>query len=412
MKKILFVALLPIILVSCKDKQTFTDTFKTAVVEKGSITNTVTSTGTVEPEKSVEVGTQVSGIIDKIYVDYNSVVKEGQVIAELDKTTLEADLRSSEANLASSKAELTYQKANFNRIKSLYERKVISDVEMEQAQYQYDKAKAAYDKVLADNSRVKKNLDYATIYSPISGVVLYKAVEEGQTVASSFNTPTLFTIAQDLRKMRVIADIDEADIGSVKKGQSVTFTVDAYPNDTFHGTVSQVRLQATVTSNVVTYEVVIDAPNDDLKLKPGLTANITIITEEANDVLLVPVKALTFKPELPEPPAGMPKPEFAEGEKPEFAEGEKPEGMPERPSMKDLPANSKVVFVKNEKGMRPAIVEVGMTNGIKTEIVSGLAVGDTVITEQVAEINMPAPGAGPKGGSPFMPQPPGRNRKR
>ena len=396
MKKILFVALLPIILVSCKDKQTFTDTFKTAVVEKGSITNTVTSTGTVEPEKSVEVGTQVSGIIDKIYVDYNSVVKEGQVIAELDKTTLEADLRSSEANLASSKAELTYQKANFNRIKSLYERKVISDVEMEQAQYQYDKAKAAYDKVLADNSRVKKNLDYATIYSPISGVVLYKAVEEGQTVASSFNTPTLFTIAQDLRKMRVIADIDEADIGSVKKGQSVTFTVDAYPNNTFHGTVSQVRLQATVTSNVVTYEVVIDAPNDDLKLKPGLTANITIITEEANDVLLVPVKALTFKPELPEPPAGMPK----------------PEGMPEPPAMKELPANSKVVFVKNEKGMRPAIVEVGMTNGIKTEIVSGLTVGDTVITEQVAEINMPAPGAGPKGGSPFMPQPPGRNRKR
>ena len=394
MKKMLFVALMPIILVSCQDKQNFTDTFKTAVVEKGSISNTVTSTGTVEPEKSVDVGTQVSGIIDKIYVDYNSVVKEGQIIAELDKTTLEADLRSSEANLASSKAELTYQKANYNRIKSLYERKVISDVEMEQAQYQYDKAKAAYDKVLADNSRVKKNLDYATIYSPISGVVLYKAVEEGQTVASSFNTPTLFTIAQDLRKMRVIANIDEADIGNVKKGQKVTFTVDAYPNDVFHGTVSQVRLQATVTSNVVTYEVVIDAPNDDLKLKPGLTANITIITEEANDVLLVPVKALTFKPELPEPPADAPKGIQA----------------PTRPSFKDLPANSKVVFVKNEKGMRPTVVEVGMTNGIKTEIVSGLAAGDTVVTEQVSEIIMPMPG--PKGGSPFMPQPPGRNRKR
>ena len=388
MKKMLFVALMPIILVSCQDKQNFTDTFKTAVVEKGSISNTVTSTGTVEPEKSVDVGTQVSGIIDKIYVDYNSVVKEGQIIAELDKTTLEADLRSSEANLASSKAELTYQKANYNRIKSLYERKVISDVEMEQAQYQYDKAKAAYDKVLADNSRVKKNLDYATIYSPISGVVLYKAVEEGQTVASSFNTPTLFTIAQDLRKMRVIANIDEADIGNVKKGQKVTFTVDAYPNDVFHGTVSQVRLQATVTSNVVTYEVVIDAPNDDLKLKPGLTANITIITEEASDVLLVPVKALTFKPELPEPPKDMPRPEFAEGEG----------------------KDSKVVFVKNEKGMRPTVVEVGMTNGIKTEIVSGLAAGDTVVTEQVSEIIMPMPG--PKGGSPFMPQPPGRNRKR
>ncbi|MBO7159899.1 MAG: efflux RND transporter periplasmic adaptor subunit [Paludibacteraceae bacterium] len=384
---------------SCQKEKTFTDTFKTAVVEKGNIVNTVTSTGTVEPVNSVDVGTQVSGIIDKIYVDYNSEVKAGQVIAELDKTTLEADLRSAQANLASSKAELTYQKANYDRIKSLYERQVISDVEMEQAQYQYDKAKAAYDKVQADMSRVKKNLDYATIYSPISGVVLYKAVEEGQTVASSFNTPTLFTIAQDLRKMRVIANIDEADIGMVKEGQLVTFTVDAYPNDIFNGKVSQVRLQATTTSNVVTYEVVIDAPNEDLKLKPGLTANITIITEAANDVLMVPVKALSFKPTLPEKP-DMPQPPVAQ-EQPNSIASKRPA----------LQANEKIIFIKDAQGMHPQKVEIGMTNGIYTEIKDGLALGDTIVTDQIAEIDLPAP-AGKMGGSPFMPQPPGRNRKR
>lgn len=397
--KYIGLALLLLACASCQKEQAFTDTFKTAVVEKGNLSNTVTSTGTVEPVNSVDVGTQVSGIIDKIYVDYNSEVKAGQVIAELDKTTLEADLRSAQANLASSKAELTYQKANYDRIKSLYERQVISDVEMEQAQYQYDKAKAAYDKVQADMSRVKKNLDYATIYSPISGVVLYKAVEEGQTVASSFNTPTLFTIAQDLRKMRVIANIDEADIGMVKEGQLVTFTVDAYPNDVFNGKVSQVRLQATTTSNVVTYEVVIDAPNDDLKLKPGLTANITIITEAANDVLMVPVKALSFKPTLPEK-ADMPQPPAT----PELA-GDRTD---KRPALK---ANEKIIFIKDAKGMRPQKVEIGMTNGIKTEIKNGLAVGDTIIVEQTAAISMPAPPSGASG-SPFMPQPPGRNRKR
>lgn len=392
-KHLIFITLLTVS-TACQNEQTFTDTFKTAVVTKGNISNTVTSTGTVEPVNSVDVGTQVSGIIDKIYVDFNSVVKEGQIIAELDKTTLEADLHSAEANLASSKAELTYQKANYNRIKSLYERQVISDVEMEQAQYQYDKAKAAYSKVQADMSRVKKNLDYATIYSPISGVVLYRAVEEGQTVASSFNTPTLFTIAQDLKQMRVIANIDEADIGMVKEGQFVTFTVDAYPNDTFKGTVSQVRLQATTTSNVVTYEVVIDAPNNDLKLKPGLTANITIITEAANDVLLVPVKALTFKPVRPEPPARS------------------PQDTTEQRRKTEIPAQCKTIFVKDSTGMHPQRVEVGMTNGIYTEIKSGLAVGDTIVLEQVAEINVSKADKNTQGGSPFMPQPPGRNRKK
>ncbi len=391
--------LLPLLGSTCCQKPKDTaNLFKTTVVETGDIMNTVTSTGTVEPVNSVDVGTQVSGIIDKIYVDYNSIVKEGQIIAELDKTTLEADLRSSQANLASSKAELVYQQANYNRIKSLYDRKVISDVEMEQAQYQYDKAKAAYDKVQADMSRVKKNLDYATIYSPISGVVLYKAVEEGQTVASSFNTPTLFTIAQDLRQMRVIANIDEADIGAVKEGQSVTFTVDAYPNDIFNGTVSQVRLQATTTSNVVTYEVVIDAPNNDLKLKPGLTANITIITESAKDVMLAPVKAFTFKPALPEPTHNP-------------STKSDTDSIAVKHPAQTLPANSKTVYIKNQNGIHPQVVEVGMSNGIKTEIKSGLCVGDTLILEQIADIDLPQ-GANGNAGSPFMPQPPGRNRKR
>ncbi|MBP5317840.1 MAG: efflux RND transporter periplasmic adaptor subunit [Paludibacteraceae bacterium] len=374
-----------VICCGCSRKAETTPVFETSVVERGDIVNSITSTGTVEPVNSVDVGTQVSGIIEKIYVDFNSEVKAGQVIAELDRTTLEADLKSCSANLASSKAELVYQEANYKRIKSLYESGVMADTDMEQAQYAYDKAKAAMNKAEADYSRVKKNLSYATIYSPISGIVLYRAVEEGQTVASSFNTPTLFTIAQDLKKMRVIANVDEADIGNVKEGQKATFTVDAYPDDQFDGTVSQVRLQATTTSNVVTYEVIITAPNEDLKLKPGLTANITIITEAVYDVLTVPNQALTFKPELPEPPADAPAKAPA------------------------LPRDGQRVFVKNAGDLRPVPVETGMTNGFRTEIRSGIGEGDTVVTAQNADFDPMT--AIKKQGSPFMPQRPGGKRR-
>lgn len=313
--------------------------YKTAEIHRGSIVNTVTATGTIEPIVQVEVGTQVSGIINHIYVDYNSVVKKGEVIAELDKTTLEADLASSSATLQSNKTEYEYQEKNFLRIKGLHEKKMVSDTDYETAEYQYNKAKSSYEKSQSDITKARQNLEYATIYSPIDGVVIDRAVEEGQTVAASFNTPTLFTIANDLRQMRVIADVDEADIGGVVEGQQATFTVDAFPEDVFKGSVTQVRLQPTTESNVVTYEVVVDAPNPDLKLKPGLTANLTIYTMQKDSVLLVPLKALRFLPEnAPEPVADSANP------------------------------RARVLWTQSPQGLQPVNVTTGDNDGIFAEI--------------------------------------------
>ena len=269
-------------------------TYETVELKKGSINNTVTATGTIEPITKVDVGTQVSGTISHIYVDYNSVVTKGQLLAELDRKLLEAELKSEMANLKSSKSEFEYQDKNFKRLRQLHEKNLISETEYEEALYQYEKAQQAYEKAQATMVKAQSNLDYATITSPIDGVVLSREVEEGQTVAASFETPTMFTIANDLRKMQVIADVDEADIGQVLEGQRVTFTVDAFPDDTFEGDVTQVRLNPTTESNVVTYEVVIDAPNPELKLKPGLTANITVYTMEKDNILLAPLKAFRF----------------------------------------------------------------------------------------------------------------------
>ena len=285
--------------------------FNTAEVAPANIVNTVSATGTIEPVTSVTVGTQVSGIVSKLYVDYNSVVKKGQVIAELDKSNLTSELNSakasleqSKASLASAESSLSYQTANFRRNKALYQKGLISGNDYESARLSYQTALAnvssARDQVASAQEQVKKaqtNLSYATITSPIDGIVLSKSVEEGQTVAASFSTPTLFTIAKDLTNMQVVADVDEADIGNVKVGERVTFTVDAYPDNTFSGTVKQVRQEATTTNNVVTYSVVITAPNADLKLKPGLTATVTIYTQENKGVLSVPSKALRFTPE-------------------------------------------------------------------------------------------------------------------
>ena len=288
------IAFLALLLTACNKKVEFT--YSTAVVEKQDITTSVTATGTIEPVTSVDVGTQVSGIVSKLYVDYNSVVKAGQIIAELDRTNLLSDLASAEANLKSAQSDLDFQKANHERYKNLYDQGLISANDYEQARLSYLRSQQTVAQQRESVKRARTNLSYATITSPIDGVVLSKEVEEGQTVASSFNTPTLFKIAQDLTNMRVIADVDEADIGEVKEGQRVTFTVDAFPNDIFEGHVTQVRQQATTESNVVTYEVVISAPNDDLKLKPGLTANVNIFTLELKDVLAVSSKALRFKP--------------------------------------------------------------------------------------------------------------------
>ena len=359
--------------------------FDTAKVEMGNIQTSITATGTIEPVTSVTVGTQVSGIVSHLYVDYNSVVKKGQVIAELDRTNLISELNAQKASLASAQSSLNYQQSNYERYKTLFEKGLVSADEFESARLQYEQSKQQVAQSRESVQRAQTNLGYATITSPIDGVVLSKAVEEGQTVAASFNTPELFTIAQDLTNMRVIADIDEADIGGVKEGQRVSFTVDAFPDDKFEGSVTQVRQQATTESNVVTYEVVISAPNNDLKLKPGLTANVTIFTLEKNNVLVVPAKALRFQPN---------EALLQKGETVEDCEG---------------PFK---VWTKEGNVFKAHKVETGTTNGVLTEITGGIAAGTDVLTDFTiigGEMGMPQ---GQQTTNPFMPRPGNRNNNR
>lgn len=356
--------------------------FETAKVTKQDIHTSITATGTIEPVTSVTVGTQVSGIVSKLYVDYNSVVKKGQVIAELDKTNLTSELNTARANLSSAQSTLNYESANYNRYKTLYDKGLVSANDFENARLSYDKAKQSVASSQESVRKAQTNLGYATITSPIDGVVLSKSVEEGQTVAASFNTPELFTIAQDLTDMRVIADIDEADIGGVKEGQRVTFTVDAFPDDSFEGEVTQVRQQATTESNVVTYEVVISARNNDLKLKPGLTANVTIYTMEKSNILAVPSKALRFTPN---------EAFLSKGEKIDDCEGDHK------------------IWTKEGNTFKAYKVEIGTTNGLLTEIVSGIKEGTEILTD----FNISggeAAGGEQQASNPFMPRPRGNNK--
>lgn len=361
-------------------------TFDTAAVAPANIMNSITATGTIEPVTSVTVGTQVSGIVSKLFVDYNSVVKKGQVIAELDKTNLMSQLNTAKTQLATAQSQLNYQTANYKRYKTLFEKGLVAADDFDNAKLSYTQAKEQVVSAKEEVQRAQTNLGYATITSPIDGVVLSKSVEEGQTVAASFSTPELFTIAQDLTNMQVVADVDEADIGDVKEGERVTFTVDAYPDDTFDGEVKQVRQEATTTNNVVTYEVVISAPNADLKLKPGLTANVTIYTAERKGVLSVPSKALRFTPQ------------------------------------KETVGKMKIVDVANAKNKVWTIegnsivahkVNIGMTDGTNTQIVGGIAEGTKVITGlnvMGGEEKMPMEAQGEK--SPFAPGPPGKNKRK
>jgi len=370
-----------LLLASCSKTQKVSYTFDT--VQKKDITTSVTATGTIEPVTSVEVGTQVSGIIDKIYVDYNSEVKKGQVIAELDKTNLLSTLASAQSELANAQSSLNYQSSNFKRYKTLYQKGLVSANDYESAKLSYEQARQQVAVQQQNVQKAKTNLGYATITSPVDGIVLSKEVEEGQTVASSMSTPTLFIIAQDLTDMRVIADVDEADIGGVTEGQRVTFTVDAYPDDTFHGQVTQVRQEATTESNVVTYEVVISAPNEDLKLKPGLTANVTIYTAERNGVLAVASKALRFSPS---------------------------EAMlTEEQSIEDCDAQQKV-WMQQGNVFKAVAVTTGTTNGTLTEILSGLSEGDKVITSFEIGQTEEDEDDSSSNNNPFMPGP--RNNKK
>ena len=329
-------------------------TFDTAAVAPANIMNSITATGTIEPVTSVTVGTQVSGIVSKLYVDYNSVVKKGQVIAELDKTNLMSQLNTAKTQLATAQSQLNYQTTNFNRYKTLYQKGLVAADDFDNAKLSYTQAKEQVASAKEEVQRAQTNLGYATITSPIDGIVLSKSVEEGQTVAASFSTPELFTIAQDLTNMQVVANVDEADIGDVKEGERVSFTVDAYPDDTFEGTVKQVRQEATTTNNVVTYEVVISAPNADLKLKPGLTANVTIYTAERKGVLSVPSKALRFTPQ--KETVGKMK-------------------------IVDQTGNAKnKIWTIEGNSIVAHKVNIGMTDGTNTQILNGISAGVKVVT--------------------------------
>lgn len=366
--------------------------YTTVTVSRSDISNSVTATGTIEPVTEVEVGTQVSGIIDKIYVDYNSVVKEGQLIAEMDKVTLESELASAQATYDGNLAEYEYQKKNFERNKGLYEQNLISEQEYDDSEYNYLKAKSALDSSKAALAKAQRNLSYAIITSPIDGIVISRDVEEGQTVASGFETPTLFNIAADLTQMQVVADVDEADIGGVAEGQRVNFTVDAYPNDVFEGRVTQIRLGSTNSSSettdesVVTYEVVISAPNPDLKLKPRLTANVTIYTLDKQDVLSVPARALRFTPEYP---------------------------LIERTDIVvDCEGEAKL-WTREGNTFTAHPVQLGISNGIMTEILGGIDEGTEIVEEAIigsdptAEVQ-----TGEVERSPFMPGPRNDNKKK
>lgn len=370
--------------------------FATEKAQIGSVSNSITATGTIEPVTEVEVGTQVSGIIDKIYVDYNSIVKQGEVIAEMDRVTLLSDLQSAQATYNGAKAEYEYQKKLYERNRKLHEKQLISDTDYEQSTYDYQRAQSTYEQAQAELSKAERNLSYATITSPIDGIVTSKDVEEGQTVASGFETPTLFTIAADLTQMQVVADVDEADIAGVVDGAKVTFTVDAYPDDTFEGEVKQVRLGSVNSSSsssasssestVVTYEVVISANNPDLKLKPRLTANVTIYTQIRDNVLTVPAKALRFTPNK------------------EIAGGRE---------IKDCAGTPKVWTLENNV-FTAHPVKTGLSDGAKTEITEGLSEGTAVVTEAVVASPFPEMSeTEPQGErSPFMPGPPGRDKNK
>ena len=376
--------------------------FNTEKVAKVNILNSITATGTIEPVNEVTVGTQVSGIVSKLYVDYNSVVKKGQIIAELDKSNLtsqlntaKASLSQAEASLKSAESDLAYQKANYNRYKALYKKGLISANDYESARLSYqtslqtvatrkDQIASAKEEV----QRAQTNLGYATITSPIDGIVVSKSVEEGQTVNANMSTPDLFTIAQDLTNMQVVANVDEADIGDVKKGERVSFTVDAYPNDTFEGTVTQVRLEATTTNNVVTYEVVISAPNADLKLKPGLTANVVIYTQESNGVLSVPSKALRYTPTK--------------------------ETIGKR-KMKDVSNAKNKVWTLEGNTLVAHKVNIGISDGTHTQVLSGIKEGQTVITGVSVssdEVTDESAASNSTESSPFQPGRPGGNKKK
>lgn len=392
-------------------------TFETVKAERGTITNTVTATGTIQAIKTVQVGTQVSGIIQHVYVDFNDNVKQGQLLAKLDETPLRAQFEQSQAQVDMAQAQVNFQEATFKRLKVLYDKNLLAQSDYDQAVYNYEEARASLNNAKSALSRAKVNLDYATIYSPIDGVVLNRAVEEGQTVAASFNTPTLFNIVNDLTRMEVQTSVDEADIGKVKEGQRVEFTVDAYIDMSFNGTVSQVRLQPVTTNNVVTYVVILSAPNPDKKLRPGMTASTTIFVDEKTDALIIPAKATRFSPdagwlkkmaaqgkERPLPPPALPSRDKTD--KNTGSAGATPPELPLTAENTAQPSGTKTVWIRDENMMpRPVQITTGIDNGANIEVLAGLSEGAEIITAMNTGDKKQAEAAksdsGPRGPFPF-----------
>jgi len=419
---VLMAAVVVLLIIKPFSKKEAEVSFNTVKVERGTITNTVTATGTIEAITTVNVGTQVSGILQHVYVDFNDNVKKGQLLARLDETSLKAQLEQSQSQVDQAQAQLNFQEATYKRLKTLYEKELIAQTDYDQALYNYENSKAALSNAKSALARTQVNLEYATITSPIDGVVLNRAVEEGQTVAASFNTPTLFTIVNDLTQMEVQTSVDEADIGKVQQGQRVEFTVDAYSDMKFEGIVSQVRLQPVTTNNVVTYVVILSAPNPEKKLMPGMTASAIIHVEEKKNTLTLNGKALRFTPD-----AAYMKKMFAEMQKnmpgrntamaatspqgtpsSEIIDGEIPAGPPPTggmPSALSAPEGSKMVWVKDSKaGLRPIPVKTGIDNGSSIEVISGLNEGDEVIISMnTGEVKTAAAKSndGPPGPFPF-----------
>lgn len=386
--------------------------FDTVKVEKGNISNSVTATGTIEAITTVKVGTQVSGIIEHVYADFNDNVKKGEILAKLDETALRAQLEQSQASVDQAQANINFQEATYNRLKPLYEKNLIAQADYDQALFNYENSKASLNNAKSSLARAKVNLEYATIYSPIDGVVLNRAIEEGQTVAASFNTPELFTIVNDLTQMEVQTSVDEADIGKVKEGQRVEFTVDAYPDLKFEGSVSQVRLQPVTTNNVVTYVVILNAPNPDKKLMPGMTASATIFIEEKDNTLIIPGKAMRFTPDFEylkkimalnsAKDAGN---VSGQGQPGWTVSSEEPESkLPAGGKFAGVDTGRKMVWVKDEKeGLRPVRVTTGIENGSSVEILDGLKEGDELITAMNTKSNKTTArqNSGPRGPFPF-----------
>lgn len=325
---------------------------RTAKAEKGALEISVTATGYLQPVLKVEIGTQVSGIVEKLHADFNSEVQKGDLIAELDKSTLQERVMQTEAALSDARSNLEFAQSNYDRVKKLFDAKAAPLTSMEEAVNRLTQAKNSVTNAKANHNQSLVNLSYADIYAPISGRILNRAVDEGQTVAASFNTPTLYTIANDLKKMQVEADVDEADIGQVKLGQRVVFTVDAYPGEEFEGVVSQIRVQSKVTANVVTYVVIISAPNPDEKLLPGMTANVTIITNTPEGII-VPSECVYFRPD-----SVM---------------------LANKLIPTNLTPKQEKIWVETADGIVPKEVKTGASDGVKVIVLKGIEEGETVV---------------------------------